>query len=230
MESGPSNPVQLYQQNTHHSQIVWDSSSTTVLSCRRREATTQSTIPFDHRIISYVQEASFLEVAQIGFIQHDWHMITALIERWRPETHTFHLPCGECTITLQDVAVQFGFRVDGQPLTDSLQYDWKNVCEELLGVLLEDLKGSRLSIPWLASQFPELPSDADDYSIHRKTERKKKKEILRDFGKFKVLSIEISHWMALSSENSSFSRRKNRGIRESLVDSGSSRAIRTSKL
>ncbi|XP_038885755.1 serine/threonine-protein phosphatase 7 long form homolog [Benincasa hispida] len=146
MEPGPFNLVQLYQQNTHCSQSVWNSSSTVVLSCRRREVITQHTIPFDHCIIPYVQQAGFLGVAQIGFIQLDWHLITALVECWRPETHTFHLPCGECTITLQDVAIQFGLRVDDQPLTGSLQYDWNNVCEELLGVLPNDLKGSRLNI------------------------------------------------------------------------------------
>ncbi|XP_038881612.1 serine/threonine-protein phosphatase 7 long form homolog [Benincasa hispida] len=113
------------------------------------------------------QSADFLRVAQIGFIHLDWYPITALVERWRPETHIFHLPCGECTITLQDVAIQFGLRVDGQPLTGSLQYDWKNICEELLGVLPDDLKGSRSSILWLASQFPELPPDADDINVRR---------------------------------------------------------------
>ncbi|KAF1870722.1 hypothetical protein Lal_00026432 [Lupinus albus] len=35
-------------------------------------------------------------------------LITALVERWRSETHNFHLPCGECTITLKDVLLQIG--------------------------------------------------------------------------------------------------------------------------
>lgn len=44
-------------------------------------------------------------------------LVSALVEQWRLETHTFHLPCGEETITLQDVAIQLGLSIDGQTVT-----------------------------------------------------------------------------------------------------------------
>ncbi|MFQ6631438.1 hypothetical protein Gotur_008869, partial [Gossypium turneri] len=39
---------------------------------------------------------------------------------YRPETHTFHLPCGECTITLEHMQLQLGLSVDGSTLTRSI--------------------------------------------------------------------------------------------------------------
>ncbi|KAH1121174.1 hypothetical protein J1N35_004334 [Gossypium stocksii] len=40
-------------------------------------------------------------------------LISALVERWRSKTYTFHLSCGECMIILEDISVQLGLPVDG---------------------------------------------------------------------------------------------------------------------
>ncbi|MBA0875834.1 hypothetical protein Goshw_027429 [Gossypium schwendimanii] len=47
----------------------------------------------------------------------DSKLISAFIERWRPETHIFHLPCREYIITLEDVQLQLGLSVVGSILT-----------------------------------------------------------------------------------------------------------------
>ena len=45
----------------------------------------------------------------------DRSLLTALVDRWRPETHTFHLPFGEMAPTLQDVAMLLGLPIVGGP-------------------------------------------------------------------------------------------------------------------
>ena len=37
--------------------------------------------------------------------------------RWRPETHSFHLPCGEMIVTLQDAQKFLGLSIRGRPVT-----------------------------------------------------------------------------------------------------------------
>ena len=41
------------------------------------------------------------QVAQMGSLELDRALITALVERWRPECHTFHMPTGEKAPLLQ---------------------------------------------------------------------------------------------------------------------------------
>ena len=113
------------------------------------------------RIVSYLQRAGFYGLYCLRFIQLDWALITAFVERWRRETHTFHLPQGEMTITLQDVGVMLGLPVDGQPVVGSTNINWHILCGKLLGRTPRPikLKGARLSMPWLNDVFGVLPDD-----------------------------------------------------------------------
>ncbi|KAL4300322.1 hypothetical protein AHAS_Ahas17G0189300 [Arachis hypogaea] len=45
-------------------------------------------------------------------------LLAALVERWRPETHTFVLPVGEVTVILEDVTYIFRLPIDGEPVRD----------------------------------------------------------------------------------------------------------------
>jgi len=66
---------------------------------------------------------------------HNSTAITALLDRWRPETHTFHLPLGEMTITLEDMAMISGLPIDGRALTGKvLPQGWKQRVRGLIGV------------------------------------------------------------------------------------------------
>ncbi|KAL4345060.1 protein MAIN-LIKE 1-like [Arachis hypogaea] len=76
--------------------------------------------------------------------EHDLPLASALIERWRPESHTFHLPCGEMNIILQDVAYQLGLRIDRGPISGCIGgweqhhdgHPIEDFCQQLLGIVL----------------------------------------------------------------------------------------------
>ena len=58
---------------------------------------------------------------------------------WRPKTHTFHLPCGEMTLTMQDVKAIFVLRLGGLPVTGIVENDhWRELVAQFTGFLPPD--------------------------------------------------------------------------------------------
>ncbi|KAF1899549.1 hypothetical protein Lal_00019677 [Lupinus albus] len=107
-----------------------------------------------------LQLTRFSKLSSLRSFNIDLCLITALVERWRPETHTFHLPHGECTITLEDVSLQIGVNVNNLPLAGPTYFDWNEICEELLGKVpsdKQDMRGCELKLTWLFDNFETLP-------------------------------------------------------------------------
>ncbi|MBA0866441.1 hypothetical protein Goshw_020995 [Gossypium schwendimanii] len=99
----------------------------------------------------YLREVSFWHVANISWgCKLDPKLISELIESWRPETHIFHLSCGECTITLEDVQLQLGLPVDGSILIEPVQSaDWGAIRYDFFGAIPDNIYGGRIEMGWL---------------------------------------------------------------------------------
>ncbi|CAN0838300.1 Serine/threonine-protein phosphatase 7 long form homolog [Linum grandiflorum] len=63
-----------------------------------------------------MQDVRLLPFEGLAGFTPDPHLITALMERWRPETNTFYMYHEECTVTLHDVANLTGLPVTGDAL------------------------------------------------------------------------------------------------------------------
>ncbi|KAK9127845.1 hypothetical protein Syun_016642 [Stephania yunnanensis] len=172
MDPGPLDTSVLTLQSQHRSTLVWNGQDPGALRVRRRDASFHRMREIDQRIVPYLVSAGFYGVARIGFIGLDWHLITAFVERWREETHTFHLPVGEATITLQDVSLQLGLPIDGLPVSGmSSSTNITELCQELLGYTPSDQErqGNKISMSRLAEMYPGLPLEATDVHIQRYT-------------------------------------------------------------
>ncbi|MBA0613088.1 hypothetical protein Godav_013598 [Gossypium davidsonii] len=77
--------------------------------------------------------------------------------------HTFHLPCRDCTITLEDVKLQLGLSVDGSVLAESAQStDWRAICYDLLGVIPDNIYSGRIEMGWLQDTFTKSGDDSTE--------------------------------------------------------------------
>lgn len=125
-------------------------------------------LPEPHEsIVHLIQKSGFADIVSIGSFKINPSLVTALVERWRPETHTFHLPVGECTITLQDVALHLGLPVNGNAVTGSCEYNWDEVAIKLLGKPIPPnaLVGNQIKFTWLLSEFKNVPEGASNKQL-----------------------------------------------------------------
>lgn len=109
-----------------------------------------------------LQATGLLNLARFKYQYLNKTLLTAFIERWHPETNTFHLPFGEMTITLDDVDHILGIPISGhsiylRPLGGTSA---RNLVVEMLDLQLEDVaaemklnRGHTLSLNWLSQNL-----------------------------------------------------------------------------
>ncbi|KAK1693242.1 hypothetical protein QYE76_009939 [Lolium multiflorum] len=102
--------------------------------------------------------------------------LTALVDRWRPETHTFHLRAGEMAHTLQDVSMILGLPIQDEPLCMNTTSDgWRQQMEALIGrapplpAQPKERAPAGASFSWIRTNFGQCPEGANEDTLRTYT-------------------------------------------------------------
>ncbi|RYR12120.1 hypothetical protein Ahy_B04g069661 [Arachis hypogaea] len=105
----------------------------------------------------YLRDTGFYYVSQIGVVQCQSTLVNALIERWRPETHTFYFPVGECAVTLEDVALILGLLTNGLPVTGPTLSSYEALEPEQFTPYISDTHSADYLTPPVHQQYWSVP-------------------------------------------------------------------------
>ncbi|KAH0642795.1 hypothetical protein KY289_033769 [Solanum tuberosum] len=152
MNPGPIDRTLLLSQHEHKSELLWKceiSFSSLMRTVRMNDAWNLFCLYRPHgRVEEILRRSGLYDVVCVGRMQYDRALVTAMVERWRPETHCFHLPFSEVMITLQEVQVLFGLCIDGDVvyMQDAARRirSWHSLLETLTGCAIAhaDLDGA----------------------------------------------------------------------------------------
>ena len=138
--------------------------------CGRNEEFQKRHSMMDDRVLDIVKKVGLKGLHGTPSREIDHNLITAVIEQWQLETHTFHLPHGETTITLQDMEVLLGIPIYGEPIVARTDLGWATECENIFGIVIDGvvLQGQRIQIKWLLQKVDEaLPDGVAEVVVHQ---------------------------------------------------------------
>ncbi|GMP51849.1 hypothetical protein CsSME_00017918 [Camellia sinensis var. sinensis] len=167
---GPIDESVLYDQDKHVSSAVWEGQERGALRCHEHTSKLDQWT-LTSKQVELVKKAGFDYLRLIPAISLDNPLISALVERWRRETNTFHFTVGEMTITLEDVAYLLGLTIDGEPVIGVTYTTCDAICVKYLGKAPDTrhTSGGMVKLSWLKETFSQCPEDAPTENIERHT-------------------------------------------------------------
>ncbi|RWR97831.1 serine/threonine-protein phosphatase 7 long form [Cinnamomum micranthum f. kanehirae] len=122
---GPADLSVLVSIRTHVAISIWDGEERGPLKCIshwRQLKDWYIPLPEDGLDLyvpmfrAIIDESGLADLRRFSYRYISSPLVLAFVERWQPETNTFHMPFGEMTITLDDVRTLLGIPVTGLPI------------------------------------------------------------------------------------------------------------------
>ncbi|XP_021730494.1 protein MAIN-LIKE 1-like [Chenopodium quinoa] len=144
MTGGPEDGTVILSFGGHVAAYIWVGQERNVLHCLSRTelcselVTWRGRFPQEH--LELIDSSGLSHLPGIMFRRLDWPVILAFVERWQPDTNTFHMPFGEMTIMLHDMYNILGLRVDGGLVSATQSTDTlRDACSVILDMTVEEL-------------------------------------------------------------------------------------------
>jgi hypothetical protein len=139
---------------------------------------THNPLTWDERYELFVRRAGFLSLARLvtrGMPLMDAATLTTLVDRWRPETHTFLLPSREITVILQGIAMILGLPIDDTSVCEMVSpFGWRDTIRHAIGLRPPDVAPDQkdrkmidVHSRWLIAHFNTCPEGAEDTVVQR---------------------------------------------------------------
>ncbi|KAG5521642.1 hypothetical protein RHGRI_034014 [Rhododendron griersonianum] len=125
----------------------------------------------NRRFMDKVTSSGLFPLAQITYRYCNKVLVSAFVERWHPETNSFHFGFGEKTITLEDVLYLVGLPVEGLAVhveVHSME-DCVVLVHRCLGVTVAQASDAvscgGVKLHWLKDTFMNVGDDATDERV-----------------------------------------------------------------
>ncbi|XP_069147171.1 serine/threonine-protein phosphatase 7 long form homolog [Solanum lycopersicum] len=116
----PIDRTLLLSQHEHKSELLWKGEipfSSLMRTVRMNDAWNLFRLNrFHERVEEILRRSGLYDVVCVVMMQYDRALVTTMVERWRPETHCFHLPVTTLS-PLSSSDITFIMSMDDMPQT-----------------------------------------------------------------------------------------------------------------
>ncbi|KAG5535793.1 hypothetical protein RHGRI_023533 [Rhododendron griersonianum] len=170
---GPEDPSLLKDFMNHVAADIWNGRERQLLKIynHSRYLKIWELPTTNRRFMAKVTSSGLFPLAQISYRYCNKVLVSAFVERWHPETNSFHFRFGEMTITLEDVLYLVGLPVEGLAVHAEVhnREDCVALVHRCLGVTMAQASDvvscGGVKLHWLKDNFMNVGDDATDERV-----------------------------------------------------------------